>query len=182
MKYLKGIKTAYICAGVLFSIMGLVLIFFPEISMRAICCILGAFIIMLGVIKICAYFSDDRYNIAFQFDLALGILAIVIGIIFIAKTNWVLSFFSTIMGIVITASSMFSVQASIDAKKLGLRAWGALLAISICSMILGILLIFCPIKSLNLLARLYGIGCVLEGVSKIIAAAYTTQKISNYKQ
>ena len=90
MKYLKRIKTAYICAGVLFSIMGLILIIFPQISMRAICCIIGAFSIMLGAIKICAYFSDDRYNIAFQFDLALGILAIIIGTIFIAKTSWVL--------------------------------------------------------------------------------------------
>lgn len=179
MKHLKSIKAAYITAGILFSIMGLVLIIFPGISMNVICCIIGAFIIMLGAIKICAYFSDDRYNIAFQFDLALGILAIVIGIIFIARTNWVLSFFSTIVGIIITASSLFSVQASIDSKKFGLKAWGALLAVSIISMALGILLIFCPIKSLNLLARLYGIGCVLEGISKIITAAYTTQKIKN---
>ena len=137
MKYLKRIKTAYICAGVLFSIMGLILIIFPQISMRAICCIIGVFAIMLGTIKICAYFSDDRYNIAFQFDLALGILAIIIGIIFIAKTSWVLSFFSTITGIIITASSLFSVQASIDSKKFGLKAWGALLAVSVISMASG---------------------------------------------
>lgn len=181
MKYLKGIKTAYICAGVLFSIMGLVLIIFPQISMNAICCIIGAFAIMIGAIKICAYFSDDRYNIAFQFDLALGILAIIIGIIFIAKTNWVLSFFSTIIGIIMTASSLFSVQASIDSKKFGLKAWGALLAISVISMALGILLIFCPIESLSVLARLYGLGCVLEGISKIITAAYTTQKIRDFR-
>ena len=178
MKYLKGIKTAYICAGVLFSIMGLVLIIFPQISMNAICCIIGAFAIMIGAIKICAYFSDDRYNIAFQFDLALGILAIIIGIIFIAKTNWVLSFFSTIIGIIMTASSLFSVQASIDSKKFGLKA---LLAISVISMALGILLIFCPIESLSVLARLYGLGCVLEGISKIITAAYTTQKIRDFR-
>lgn len=181
MKYLKSIKTAYICAGVLFALMGVALIIFPQISMNVVCCILGAFIIILGVIKICAYFSDDRYNIAFQFDLALGILAIVLGIVFIAKTNWVLSFFSTVLGIFITTGGLFSVQASIDAKRIGLNAWGGLLALSIASMAVGIILIFCPIKSLTLMTRLYGIGCALEGISRIFTAVYTTQRIKNIR-
>lgn len=179
MKYLKNIKGIYICACILFMIIGLMLIGFPEFSMVAVCYIIGIMLIVLGVIKICAYFAQDKYNIAFQFDLALGILSVIIGVCAIIHHNWIINLLPIIIGIMIIADSLFTLQASIDAKRFGLSRWYLLLIFSAVSVILGLVLVFKSFKSAVAITILYGLGCFFIGFEKLVSIIYTTQRIKN---
>ena len=179
MKYLKNIKGIYICACILFMIIGLMLIGFPEFSMVAVCYIIGIMLIVLGVIKICAYFAQDKYNIAFQFDLALGILSVIIGVCTIIHHNWIINLLPIIIGIMIIADSLFTLQASIDAKRFGLPRWYLLLIFSAVSVILGLVLVFKSFKSAVAITILYGLGCFFIGFEKLVSIIYTTQRIKN---
>ncbi|MDO4363620.1 MAG: DUF308 domain-containing protein [Clostridia bacterium] len=179
MKYLKNIKGIYICACILFMIIGLMLIGFPEFSMVAVCYIIGIMLIVLGVIKICAYFAQDKYNIAFQFDLALGILSVIIGVCAIIHHNWIINLLPIIIGIMIIADSLFTLQASIDAKRFGLPRWYLLLIFSAVSVILGLVLVFKSFKSAVAITILYGLGCFFIGFEKLVSIIYTTQRIKN---
>ena len=179
MKYLKNIKGIYICACILFMIIGLMLIGFPEFSMVAVCYIIGIMLIVLGVIKICAYFAQDKYNIAFQFDLALGILSVIIGVCTIIHHNWIINLLPIIIGIMIIADSLFTLQASLDAKRFGLPRWYLLLIFSAVSVILGLVLVFKSFKSAVAITILYGLGCFFIGFEKLVSIIYTTQRIKN---
>ena len=103
MKYLQNIKIAYMTACVIFMLIGIMLMGFPEFSMVAVCYLIGIMFIILGVIKIMAYFSQEKYNIAFQFDLALGILSVIVGICTVIHHNWIISILPIIIGIMIIA-------------------------------------------------------------------------------
>lgn len=43
------------------------------------CRVIGAVSLFYGVSKILGYFSHDLYNLAFQFDLALGVFTLIFG-------------------------------------------------------------------------------------------------------
>ncbi len=179
MKYLKNIKGVYICTCILFMLVGLMLAGFPEFSMIAVCYIIGIMLIVLGAVKICAYFSQDKYNIAFQFDLALGILSVIIGICTIIHHNWIINLLPIIIGIMIIADSLFTLQASIDAKRFGLSRWYLLLVFSVLSVVLGLVLVFKSFKSAVVITILYGFGCFFIGFEKLVSIIYTTQRIKN---
>lgn len=177
VKYLKNIKGIYICVCILFMIIGLMLAGFPEFSMVAVCYIIGIMLIIFGTIKICAYFAQDKYNIAFQFDLALGILSVIIGICTIIHHNWIINLLPIIIGIMIIADSLFTLQASIDAKRFGLPRWYLLLVFSMVSVALGLVLVFKSFKSAVVITVLYGFGCFFIGFEKLVSIIYTTQRI-----
>ena len=160
-------------------LVGLMLAGFPEFSMVAVCYIIGIMLIVLGAVKICAYFSQDKYNIAFQFDLALGILSVIIGICTIIHHNWIINLLPIIIGIMIIADSLFTLQASIDAKRFGLPRWYLLLMFSILSVALGLILVFKSFKSAVVITILYGFGCFFIGFEKLVSIIYTTQRIKN---
>lgn len=177
LKYLNRIRNVYIAAGIVFALVGLVFMIFPKMSLNIICVIAGAVMIAFGIIKVFAYFSDDRYHIAFQFDLALGILSTIVGIIVLIHSDWVISVLPIIAGLLITINALFSLQASIDAKRFGLGVWGVMLALSLVCIVLGVVLVFFPVKSSIVIIELYGAGCLLAGIEKVVAAIYATQRI-----
>lgn len=177
MKYLKKVKIAYLIACVLFMLVGLLLCFFPKFSLVAICYIVGAVSVAFGIVKIFAYFSEDKYNIAFQFDLALGIFSIIIGLIILCHPKWIMSVFPVIIGILTLVESLFSFQTSIDAKRFGFAKWFVLLISSLLSAAFGIILIFNPFESSLVITAFYGVSIFLTGLEKMIITIYTTQKI-----
>lgn len=160
-------------------LVGLMLVGFPEFSMVAVCYLIGIMFIVLGAVKICAYFSQDKYNIAFQFDLALGILSVIIGICTLVHHNWIINLLPIIIGIMIIVDSLFTLQASIDAKRFGLPRWYLLLIFSVLSVALGLVLVFKSFKSAVVITIFYGLGCFFIGFEKLVSIIYTTQRIKN---
>ena len=67
--------------------------------------------------KIIGYFSRDFYCLAFQFDLAFGVLLAAVGVVIIIRRNVVVNLIFGIFGILILADALFKIQTSIDAKK-----------------------------------------------------------------
>ena len=78
MNDIKGIKNMYSVLTACLIIVGLVLLAIPGIALNAVCIIFGIYLIIYGVVKIIGYFAKDVYQLAFQFDLALGIVAAIV--------------------------------------------------------------------------------------------------------
>ena len=134
-----------------------------EFSMAALCHILGVVMIAFGVIKLIGYFSRDLYRLAFQYDLAFGILLLVLGIVMILYYRGVISFFNTVFGILVLSDVLFKIQLSLDAKVFGIRKWWLILILAIAAGILGTLLVIRPVKSGVFLMKLSGMALLFEG-------------------
>ena len=67
MRFVKQVKAAYIALSIAFVCMGLCLLIWPGISAVTICYVLGTASVLYGVIKLFGYFSEDLYQLAFQF-------------------------------------------------------------------------------------------------------------------
>ena len=75
MQGLKTVKQLYTIITICFITIGFVLLIWPQIGLNLICKIVGVFLITHGVLRLAGYFSRDLFQLAFQFDFALGIIS-----------------------------------------------------------------------------------------------------------
>ena len=167
LKQLKLAKNGYIVMSILFMILGICLIIWPDCSMAVFCTAVGIMLIAYGCIKIIGYFSRDFYCLAFQFDLAFGVLLAAVGVIF---------------GVLILADALFKIQMSIDAKKFGLSLWWRILLMAILTGVLGVLLLIRPFEAAEVMMILVGVSVLFEGILNLCVVIYTVKIIKNQRQ
>ena len=179
---LKIARNGYIVIAVVFCALGIFLMAVPEKAVKIICVLAGILFLADGIIKIIGYFSRDFYCLAFQFDLAFGVLLAAVGVIIIMRRDVVVNLIFGIFGILILADALFKIQISIDAKKFGLNLWWRILAVAILTGVLGFLLLMRPFEAAEVMMILVGVALLFEGILNLCVAIYTVKIIKNQKQ
>ena len=100
-------KTGYIVLSALFCVLGAVLFFLPGSFVPWIGRAMGVGMILFGAVKLVGYFSRDLYRLAFQYDLAFGILFLALGAVGLAWPEGTMSFFCVLLGIPVLADGLF---------------------------------------------------------------------------
>lgn len=174
-KALRAAKTSYIAMSAAFCLLGILLMLFPGVSVSVVGVAAGIMMIAFGIVKLIGYFSKDLYQLAFQFDLAFGVLMMVLGTVVLLSPDRALVFLCMVMGIAILTDGLFKLQSSLDARRFGLRLWGLLLGLAICAGVIGTLLVLHPGKSAKVLMVLLGVGMLFEGVLNLYFALYAVK-------
>ena len=180
LRTLKIARNGYIVMSCVFCALGVFLIARPKSSAEIICSLIGIIFIINGVIRIIGYFSKDFYCLAFQFDLALGILMIASGTLILIKKDTILYLIFTIFGLMILTDALFKIQMSIDARKFGLNLWWRILVVAIVTGIFGMVLLVNPGGGAGLTMILTGIGFLLEGLLNLCVVLYTVKIMEGY--
>ena len=179
IRQLKIAKNGYIIMSLLFVILGICLIIWPDCSLKLFCTLIGIMLIAYGCIKIVGYFSKDYYCLAFQFDLAFGILLIAVGAIIIARREQVVNLIFAIFGILTLADALFKIQMSMDAKRFGLSLWWRILVVAVLTGILGVLLLIRPFDAAEIMMILVGVSFLFEGILNLCVAIYKIKILEN---
>ena len=128
---LWAVKTGYIVVSVLFCVLGVVLLVMSERCVPWIGRALGIGMVVCGAIKLGGYFSKDLFRLAFQYDLAFGILLIAVGIITLCHPGEAMSFLCVIFGIPVLADGLFKIQIAMDSRQFGIRNWWLVLVLAV---------------------------------------------------
>lgn len=183
MRAIQIAKGGYILSSLAFCVAGILLLLHPEVSASVLCKVMGVLLLVCGVIKIWGYLSKDLYRLAFQFDLAFGILAVAIGLLMLLRSNTVIRFLNFVIGIVILTDGLFKIQTSIDAKRFGLAKWWMIALIAVVTSILGQLIVLDPFQNSGVLGTMMLLGCTLlmEGLLNLCVAVYTVKILKQAK-
>ena len=165
---IKAAKIGYIMISILLCALGIVLIAVPDFSVTLLCRLGGGIMMLFGLVKIIGYCSKDLYRLAFQFDLAFGILLMALGIILIIRTDAMVNFICIVMGICVLADALFKIQISIDSKDFGIQKWWLILTMATLTGVAGFLLVFRPSESIQIIMILFGIALITEGALNLI--------------
>lgn len=168
IRRMKAAKIGYIMISVLLCVMGIALIAVPDFSMMLLCRIGGGIMILFGMVKIVGYCSKDLYRLAFQFDLAFGILLMVLGVILITQTNTMIHVICIMLGVWVLADALLKIQIAIDSKAFGIRRWWLILAVAIMTGVAGFLLVFRPWESVQVVMLRLGIALITEGILNLV--------------
>ena len=155
MRYLKA---AFAAVSGLVTAAGLVLFFRPSLALPAVCAALGGLSVVCGAVKLLGYFSNDLSRLAFQFDLAVGILPAAAGILLILRREDAPAFLPVMVGAVSLVDSALRIQTSIDARQFGMKKWWLILAASLGGAGLGVVLLLRPLGNGPGLVRLIGMA------------------------
>mgnify|MGYP004687990911 CR=1 FL=1 len=178
---IRAAKISYIVTSVAFCVLGILLIVLRNWSVSFIGVVTGIMLIAFGIVKLLGYFSKDLYRLAFQFDLAFGVLLIALGVVVLRSPDRALSFLCLTLGIAIMADGLFKLQSAMDARRFGLSQWGLLLGLAICAGVIGAALTLRPTDSARVMMILLGVGMLFEGVLNLCMALFAI-KIVKHQQ
>ena len=178
---MRAAKTGYITISAIYCILGLALIIHPSFSAKLVGILCGVSLIIFGAVKILGYFSKDLFRLAFQYDLATGILLVALGIIVIVKPDNFLNLICVVLGMTVLIEGLFKIQVAMDSKRFGINRWWLIMAVAILSGIHGILLVFRPAESMTFLLILLGMSLLCNGILNLITVL-TAVKIVNNQQ
>ena len=170
MKTIKQAKVFYVICSVLLCIVGVLLIIFPNVSAITLCYVIGTIAALCGVAKIVGYFSHDLYNLAFQFDLALGIFMTAVGAIMLISPEKVTKFFSVMIGLFVMVDGVFKLQTAVDAKRFGLSNWWLILIGALLCVAFSLILIIHTDSGSGIMMILVGISLLIDGIQNLFNA------------
>ena len=172
MSLYENFKKVYIILSVLFIAAGICMLIWPSVFAYALCYIIGGICIAHGIMRLVGYFSGDLYRIAFQFDLALGIVIVCNATAFISLVHILIGIFTLVTG-------TLQVQSSVDAKRFGMPKWWLLLIGAILTMALGVLLVIAPFEGTLAIVCLLGATLIVEGIENLFILLYMVKYRNN---
>lgn len=88
----------------------------------------GRGLLAAGIYEIIRYFDLGLIGVLFRYDLFLGIMSVLAGVLLLLHPNGALVILPVILGFYIILASVFSIQISTEARHFGFSGWwGALL-------------------------------------------------------
>ena len=176
---MKIAKSGYVIMSLAFCLIGILFMTRPQASAILIGRALGIAMIVFGIIKLMGYFSKDLFRLAFQYDLEIGILLLLLGVIAVTETIDVMNFIFIAVGVAILVDALFKARIAFDSKAFGISTWWTILTLAIATGLIGLALVFRPWESASLLTVLLGVALFAEGILNLCVAVCTVKIIKN---
>ena len=119
----------------------------------------GVIVMLYGLIRLFGYFSGDLYRLAFQHDLAIGVMLVLLGAAQLFRPGLV----GESAGIIVLVDGLFKLQTSLDARRFGLETWAVLLGLALLSCLTGAAALFGGLTGL----RGVGIALIADGLMSL---------------
>lgn len=160
-------KIGYLIISAVLCVLGIFLIFKPDFSLNVFAVICGILLLVFGVVKVIGYFSKDIYRLAFQYDLAFGILLGVLGILMLVNPSGLSKLIGIVLGAVFLTDGLFKIQISLDSKKFGIGKWWMILVLALIAAGFGLAALLNPHAGSRILMVLLGASMFFEGMLNI---------------
>ncbi len=171
-----------ILTSVFFIVIGLFLILKPETTITTISYILGAVILVTGVVFMIKYFSTKNQLGVFSNDLVSGVMSIIIGFIFIFNPTALAKIIPIILGIWIIISSITKIQYSLQLKMYHNKAWISTMIIAAITFMWGLLLLFNPFEGAMVLTQIIGMFILVYAVLDLVEICIIRKNLSYLKK
>lgn len=169
-KTVRFAKIGYMLISAVFCVMGVFLLCYRKVSAAALTNVCGSLLLVCGAVKLTGYFSKDIYQLAFQFDFAMGLFAAVIGIFMLAKEGGSPRRFEQLFGILTLTDGLLKLQTAADAKRFGIKPWWLIGSFALLASGVGVLLVFYPAVRTENMTLAAGAAFLLDGALNLSIA------------
>ncbi len=161
-RWAAGLRTSVIVSAIIGVVLGLMMVFWPGITLLVIAWILGIALIIAGLHRIVFGFSTHVPR-AFRWPMAiLGALMVFLGLLCLARPVGTLLFIAIVIGLGWIFEGIYDVVAGITGRTIGPR-WVALVG-GVMSVIAGIVMLTIPGLALSTFAIVGGILLIVVSI------------------
>ncbi len=144
-------------------ICGLVLIFNPGTTARAVVRVFGWLALFSGAMQLVSYLTDPKNQRA----LTRGLVYVLAALILLTLTGKIIALLSIVVGLFVLVGSGFAVGPALDSKKLGHPYWWVSFSAALVGVILGLVMIFAPLATVSAIVVLAGFALLAYGVEQL---------------
>lgn len=148
--------------SILTILVGLTLIFLPNISNKVVGIIVGVIFLIFGITAIYKYFHRDGAKI-YSLNIVFGVLYAILGIIIILYPFSVMGFVTVCLGLFMIINGATKINYGLWLKKGSEDSWLVTLVAGIFLDILGIMVVFNPFSALTL-TQIAGAFLMIVGI------------------
>ena len=168
-QFFKKMGWTSIVTSLAFTVLGIIIAYNPNTTFQIISYVLGAILIAYGVLKVIEYFkvkgSYDLYN----YELAYGIIACLLGIVVIVCSGMIEAILRILIGIWIVYSGAMRLGLAMKLQKIDTdnKIWVPVLLIALAMLICGLYIIAVPgtvMMTIGIIMVIYGIMDIIEEV------------------
>lgn len=167
----RELHLSFSLAAVVYLLLGLLMIVAPNTSRKLLCTLVGAGILVYGLLSIVP-FVMSRGEKRFTFDLLIGVCALAFGLFSLINRTFLMDFLFTALGVVVCVTSVCGISRALNLRYFGFARWWAPLCMNLATLVLALCIIFFPGFFGNMLMVAMGVILVVEAVSDLISIHY----------
>ena len=153
-----------IIASIIFTIIGLCLIIFPDVSLNIMSYVIGGLFLIFGI-----YLFTINYNSLILTDMIFfGVMMVLLGVILIVYPKLIAQLIPIVLGIWFITDSIVKIRISLSLKDYHDTPWVLTLVLSIISMLCGVVFILHPLASSEVITTFIGALIMIYALSDII--------------
>lgn len=165
----KSIENVYnkmvifsIISAIITIIVGIVLLFLPNLSNKVVGIITGVIFIIFGITTAYKYLKRDGAKI-YSLNLVFAILYLILGLVIIIFPFSVIEFVTVCLGLFLVVNGATEINYGLWLKRGGSKAWLVTLVAGILLVILGIMIVFNPFTAFAL-TQITGAFLIISGI------------------
>lgn len=146
------------------TVLGALLVIFPNLSLTVITAIVAALLILVGVYLIVKNVSE--FNLIYF--TSLGILLVLLGIVTILRPEIIQTLIPILVGIYLIIDALYKIKMSLILKDAKYRYWWVVLVFTIITIMCGCLMIVYPQVGATAIMTFIGIILIVSSVSNLV--------------
>ena len=166
-KVLKKTGVTSLVTSIIFAILALILIAKPDETIKFFGIVLGIMFVLVGLYKIINYVQNKGKYDFYNYDIAYGFIAIILGIVTICYSTQIGAIFRIIIGLWIVYSAILRINLSIKLKAIASNVWLYSLIIALIMAACGIFIICnsgAIIVTLGVTVVIYSVLDIIESI------------------
>lgn len=176
MESIKKIRWDIIAAAAIYVVFGVILVIYPGAVTEMMAYALAIGFFALAVISFYNYFNRTALEATVRNDFVIGVIALVLGIIAIAKKGAILDFIPLILGIVIIVSGVKKLQDAINMIRLKVGGWLTVGILAVLTVAFGVVMVCLADEAKNAIIRVIGVGLIFSGLSDAFSSIWFSSK------
>lgn len=163
--------------NIVFLLLGILLLFFPDLSMRTASYLIASVLLISGVnylIKL--YKNKDSITNGDILYLIISIAAIVISISIFISPLWIINLINILLGIILVINSLLNLKNLLSFRKNRTRSWWFYLIIICLILVLGVIIIVKPNLLAEVIVQIAGATLIINTISTF----FLSRKINKY--
>ena len=168
-KIVETIKKHSIILAIAVTVIGLIFIFIPSMSLKIISLCISITGLVVSAITIFNYIKNKEYQYSGKFLLYIWVFVFILSLYLTIRPTALISFIYSILGFIILANGISKLMTAIEMRNNLMSKWWIYLMISAAVIILGVICLASPFEAARTLLMFIGISLVISGVSDIIS-------------
>lgn len=165
--FLQRVRMNGVISAVVWIVLGLLLLLWPETSQKALCYFTGAVLLVQGIVLLAAGVRQREKSLYDMGALALGVVVAAVGVWMLAQPQAMWAFLSVVLSILILLHGAEDISFALQLRRAGYARWWLALLVAAVTLLVGLLLLTHPGFFADILLAFAGIGLVVDGATDL---------------